>query len=213
MRHALRWLVRKPRSVIGGFFVRALLWLVPALALWYWARDYVVMPVAWLAENLMRYFFPGWVSGSELSGISQTLLTRLTVPSVSGQIAELTFEVSVLTYCYGLPLLLALFLAVRAKGLWWKLPVCAVGLLPFQAWGVCFAWLLQVAVQSGHYTRSTTYFTDWDVNLIGLGNQIGFLLLPTLVPMLMWLYLERSFVITVAVEGAMEGSLPRRQRS
>ena len=210
MRHALRWLVRKPRSVIGGFFVRALLWLVPALALWYWARDYVVMPVAWLAENLMRYFFPGWVSGSELSGISQTLLTRLTVPSVSGQIAELTFEVSVLTYCYGLPLLLALFLAVRAKGLWWKFPVCAVGLLPFQAWGVCFAWLLQVAVQSGPNTRSITYFTDWDVNLIGLGNQIGFLLLPTLVPMLMWLYLERSFVVTVAVEGSMEGSVPKR---
>ena len=75
---------------------------------------------------------------------------------------------------------------------------------------MCFAWLLQVAVQSGPYTRSTTYFTDWDVNLIGLGNQIGFLLLPTLVPMLMWMYLERSFIITVAVEGAMEGSLSKR---
>lgn len=202
--------MRKPRSVIAGFFVRTLLCLVPALALWYWARDYVVMPVAWLAGTLMRYFFPGWVSGSELSGISQTLLTRLTVPYVSGQIVELTPEVSVLTYCYGLPLLVALFLAVRARGLWWKLPLCALGLLPFQAWGVCFAWLLQVAVQSGPYTRSTTYFTDWDVNLIGLGNQIGFLLLPTLVPMLMWLYLERSFVITVAVEGAMEGSVTKR---
>jgi len=209
MRHALRCPVRKPRSVIGGFFVRAVLWLAPALALWYWARDYVVMPVAWLAGNLMRYFFPGWVSGSELNGISQTLLTRLPVPYVSGQIAELAPDVSVLTYCYGLPLLVALFLAVRAKGLWWKLPVCAVGLLPFQAWGVCFAWLIPVAVKSGSYTRSITYFTDWDVNLIGLGYQIGFLLLPTLAPMLMWMYLERSFIITVAVEGAMEGSVPK----
>ncbi len=202
--------MRKPSSVIAIFFVRALLGLGPALALWYWARNYVVMPVAWLAGGLMRYFFPGWVSGSELDGINLTLLTRLTMPHVSGQIAELTPEVSVLTYCYGLPLLLALFFAARAKGLWWKLPVCALGLLPFQAWGVCFAWLLQVAVQSGPNTRSMTYFTTWDVNLIGLGNQIGFLLLPTLVPMLMWLYLERRFVITVAVEGSMEGSVPRR---
>jgi hypothetical protein len=168
------------------------------------------MPVAWLAGGLMHYFFPGWVSGSELNGINLTLLTRLAVAQGSGQVAELAPEVSVLTYCYGLPLLAALLLAARAKRLWWKLPVCAVGLLPFQAWGVCFAWLLQVAVQSGPHTRAMTYFTDWDVNLIGLGNQIGFLLLPTLVPMLMWLYLERSFVITVAVEGAMEGSVPRR---
>jgi hypothetical protein len=202
--------VRQPSSVIAIFFVRALAFLVPALALWYWARDYVVMPVAWLAGGLMHYFFPGWVSGSELSGINLTLLTRLAVAQGSGQVAELAPEVSVLTYCYGLPLLAALLLAARAKRLWWKLPVCAVGLLPFQAWGVCFAWLLQVAVQSGPHTRAMTYFTDWDVNLIGLGNQIGFLLLPTLVPMLMWLYLERSFVITVAVEGAMEGSVSKR---
>ncbi len=92
------------------------------------------------------------------------------------------------------------------------MPACAVGLLPFQAWGVCFAWLIPIAVQSGQFTRSTTYFTQWDVNLIGLGYQLGFLLLPTLVPMLMWLYLERSFVITVAVEGAMEGSVAQRSR-
>lgn len=209
MRRALRWRVRKPRSVIGGFFARSLLYLIPALAVWYWARDYVVMPVAWLAEALMRFFFPGWVSGTELDGINLTLITRLAVPHVSGRVAELTPEVSVLTYCYGLPLLLALFLAARAKGLWWKLPVCAVGLLPFQAWGVCFAWLVTVAVQSGPSTRSTTYFTQWDVNLIGLGYQMGFLLLPTLVPLLMWMYLERKFVITVAVEGAMEGSVPK----
>nr|WP_157979344.1 exosortase H-associated membrane protein [Rhodoferax ferrireducens] len=112
--------MRKPRSVIGGFFARALLGLVPALALWYWARDYVVLPVAWLADKLMRYFFPGWVSGTELDGINQTLITRLSVPHVSGRLADLTPEVSVLTYCYGLPLLLALFLAARAKGMWWK---------------------------------------------------------------------------------------------
>lgn len=202
--------MRQPSSVIAIFFVRALAFLVPTLALWYWARNYVVMPVAWLAGTFMQGYFPGWVSGIELNGINLTLLTRLAVAQGSGQVAELAPEVSVLTYCYGLPLLAALFLAARAKRLWWKLPVCALGLLPFQAWGVCYAWLLQVAVQSGPRTRAMTYFTDLDINLIGLGNQIGFLLLPTLVPMLMWLYLERSFVITVAVEGAMEGSVSKR---
>jgi hypothetical protein len=82
-------------------------------------------------------------------------------------------------------------------------------LLPFQAWGVCFAWLVQVGVQHGPQTRSTTYFGELAMNLIGLGYQIGFLLLPTLVPMLMWLYLERRFVITVAVEGAMQDVVMR----
>ena len=166
-----------------------------------------MIPAAWLAEAFMRFFFSGWVTGAELNDIHATLITRLAVPHASGRMADLTPEVSVLTYCYGLPLLLALFLGVRAKGLWWKLPVSVVVLLPFQAWGVCFAWLVQIAVDAGRYTRSTTYFNSLEVNLIGLGYQVGFLLLPTVIPMLMWLYLERTFVVTVAVEGAMEGSI------
>lgn len=209
MKRVLSWPMLKTHSVISGFFLRTFLWLIPSLALWYWARDYVVMPVAWLAKALMRFFFPGWVSGTELEGIHATLITWLAVPHASGRMADLTPEVSVLTYCYGLPLLLALFLGVRAKGLWWKLPVSAMALLPFQAWGVCFAWLLQIAVEAGQYTRSTTYFNSLEVNLIGLGYQLGFLLLPTVIPMLIWLYLERTFVVTVAVEGAMEGSVQK----
>jgi hypothetical protein len=106
----------------------------------------------------------------------------------------------------------ALFVAARARGLWWKQPLCAAALLPFQAWGVCFSWLLQVGVQAGEYTRAKTYFSVWDQNLIALGYQFGFLLLPTLAPLLLWLFFERRFVITVAVEGAMQGSVVETER-
>lgn len=199
-------------GVIAIFFVRALLSLLPLLALWYWARDWVVKPVAWLAEQAMLFFFSRWVLGSELHGVNQVLLTVLTVPHASGRTADLTPEVVVLTYCYGLPLLVALFFAARAKGLWWKLPLGAITLLPFQAWGVCFSWLLQVGLQTGEYTRSKTYFTAWDQNLIALGYQFGFLLMPTLVPLLLWLFFERRFVITVAVEGTMQGAVQTPER-
>jgi hypothetical protein len=201
--------VTSPNSngVIAIFFFKALLCLFPALAVWYWAREWVVLPVAWLAEQAMVFFFSRWVIGSELHGVTQTLLTVLTVPHTSGRVAELLPEAVVLTYCYGLPLLVALFVAARAKGLWWKLPLCAAALLPFQAWGVCFSWLLQAGVQAGPYTRAITYFSPLDQNLIALGYQFGFLLMPTLVPLLLWLFFERRFVITVAVEGAMQGSV------
>lgn len=194
-------------GVIAIFFARALLCLGPLLALWYWAREWVVMPAAWLAEHTMEFFFSRWVVGSELHGVNQVLLTTLTVPHPSGRVADLAPDVVVLTYCYGLPLLVALFIAARARGLWWKLPLCALALPPFQAWGVCFSWLMQVAVQAGEYTRAKTYFSAWDQNLIALGYQLGFLLLPTLAPLMLWLYFERRFVITVAVEGAMQGSV------
>lgn len=37
-------------DLIARFFGRTLLWLLPALAVWYAARDVVVVPVASLSE-------------------------------------------------------------------------------------------------------------------------------------------------------------------
>jgi len=78
-------------SVIGGFFLRSLLWLLPLLpllALWYWAREWLATPVAWLAEQAMRAMFGCWVTGSELDGPTQSLLTALQVRSPDGPSAS-----------------------------------------------------------------------------------------------------------------------------
>lgn len=52
----------RPLSVIGGFFLRALLWLGVALGVWFWAREYVVAPVVWMSNGLMQAFFPSGCS-------------------------------------------------------------------------------------------------------------------------------------------------------
>jgi hypothetical protein len=187
----------RPRSIIGSFLTRTFVSLIPAVAVWYWARDYVVAPAAWLAGKAMRLCFPGWVSGSRLNGIELTLLMKAFSPSgpAGPTFPASQVDVSVLKYCYGLPLLVALFLGSRAKGLRWKLPACALGLVPFQAWGLCFAWMIPISTRNGDLS-----------NLTVLGYQMGFLLFPTLVPLAMWAYLERQFIAAVAAEGSLAGS-------
>ncbi len=190
-------------SIIGGFFVRALFWLAPALTLWYLAREWVVVPVAWLSETVMRHTFPLWVTGSELEGTTQFLLTSIPVIR-SGQLGELIPSAPVLSYCYGLPLFAALLLAAQARGVWWKLPLGALLLLPFQTWGVCLNWLLSVAVHGHEFTAAFTRFSAVQVNLVAIGYMLGNLLLPVLAPLLLWLHLERRFITLIAVDGAME---------
>lgn len=198
----------RPLSVIGGFFLRALLWLGVALGVWFWAREYVVAPVVWMSNGLMQAFFPEWVFGTVRDGTKLTLLTALRHPDAPpGAVSELRPVVQVLVYCYGLPLMCALFLAARARGLLWKLPLCALMLVPFQVWGVCFEWLMVISVRVGEFTRASTGFEVWQATAFTLGYQLGVLLFPTLIPMLLWLYFERRFVTTVVVEGAMVGSL------
>ena len=194
-------------SVVTSFFLRTLAWLVLMLAIWYAARNVVVKLPAALADWAMGLFFGRWVEGTMLEGTIQSLLTTIPVPHASGQVALATPEVHILSYCYGLPLLFALFLAAKAKGLWWKLPLGVVALAPFQAWGICFAWLVTVAVNTSDVTAVVTRFTQTDVTLIGLGYQLGYLLFPAMVPILLWVYLERRFVATVAVEGAMSATV------
>jgi hypothetical protein len=202
--------VQRGLSVIGGFFLRALLALIPALALWYWAREWVVKPVAWLVERVMLWFFPGWVYGTELEGTAQALLTTIRVPQPGGRIAELAPEVNVLTYCYGLPMLLALLIASRSRGLWWKFPLGALVLLPFQAWGVVFDLLIKIGAHMAHLSAGVTGFSALQVNLFAVGYQLGFLLLPTLVPMLLWLQMERRFLAMVMFDAALSGATRSR---
>ncbi|WP_263144136.1 exosortase H-associated membrane protein [Pseudomonas sp. RIT-PI-AD] len=184
-------------SPIICFFLRALVLLGPVLALWYWLRELLVRPAAWLAEKAMGAFFSDWVRGSELTGVSQTLLTSLQVPHASGRLAELTPEVHLLTCCYGLPLLITLLLAARCRGFWWKVLLGFMALVPFQAWSVCLSWLVAIAFHAREVTQATTKFSMLQLNLIGLGYQVGTLLLPTLIPVLLWLRLDRPFIATL----------------
>jgi len=198
----------KGLGAISAFLVRSLLWLLPVLGLWYLLRAYAVLPATWLAGWVMEALFPYWVQGSELAGTTQTLLTHLQVRGAQGLRGELAPSVDVLVYAYGLPLLVTLLLASRATSLWWKLPAGYLALLPFQAWGVCFTWLMQVAVLAGAETSRQTYFGPFAVNLIGAGYQFGFLVLPTLVPVLLWLALDRRVMAAALIEGALGARVP-----
>ncbi|MCB1914477.1 MAG: hypothetical protein KDG52_01970 [Rhodocyclaceae bacterium] len=190
-------------SLVTGFFLRTLVWLALALPLWAQAGPWFALPPAWLAEQMMRGGFEYWVLGSELEGTTQTLLTALTVRSPDGRIGELLPSAEILSYAYGTPLACALLMASRPTGWWWRLPLAMTLLVPFQAAGVCLTWLMQVAVIAGSDTAAQTGFGLWQTNAIAAGYQFGYLILPTLVPTLVWLSLDRSFVAKVVLEGAL----------
>jgi hypothetical protein len=190
-------------SSIRRFSTSALLWLAFTLAIWYPLREWMLLPAAWLANQIMITAFPSWVAGAELQGSTQVLLTHLRVWAGGGRVGELAPEAHGLSYAYGAPLLAALLLASRTRGLWWKLPAGLLVLVPFQAWGICFTWLMQVATIAGNETRDQTGFGPWVTNLIAAGYQFGFLILPTLVPILVWFAFERRVLADALIEGAL----------
>lgn len=200
-------------SLVGLFLLKAIAAFVAGLLIWFQLGDWLTLPIGLLAKAAVALLFPAWAEGVEQSGVLLTLLTKLEVSGVAGvpqgQIALLSPEVSLLKYAYGLPLLIALLLASDAQRKWQKMGIGALALLPFQVWGVSFDWLKQVALEAG-----AGGFSPMAREAIAFAYQFGYLVLPALLPVLLWALMDRRFLTTFVIEATLDGDVsqekPRR---
>lgn len=177
---------------LGKFVLRTFLWMPPCFALWYLGAQAYSLLVGWFSRVLIDAFKPGIVSALERSAIDLVFVTSIKVHPAPGQTALLLPEVNPLLYTYGLAFFLALMLGAKAK--WWKMLIGAVALLPFQAWGVAFDFLVQVGVKMGPEVSAQAGLFGWRLDAIALGYQIGTLILPTLMPVMLWAVFNRRFI-------------------
>lgn len=185
-------------GLISGFALRVIFWLVLCLAGWYLLGGFFAAPVGWLAGHLMQAVFPGWVDGFQLNGTKIDLLTSLQLPPEQsmrpGLIALLTPETDYLIYGFGLPLMIALFLASGRRKVLPKILLALILLLPFPIFGVSFSWLKDVAIVAGPAVANQISFTPMERNVIALAYQFGVLILPTVAPIAIWLALDYESV-------------------
>jgi hypothetical protein len=175
---------------VGSFAMRVLLWLPPCFALWFFAAPYQASITGEFAHLWLHLLAPGLVSSLERSGSTLVFVTTLQVQSGPGQQGVLVPEVGVLIYTYGSALLIALMLAARAAP--WKIVAGAALLLPFESWSVAFDFLRQVGIGLGPEISARAGLAHWR-EAIALGYQVGSLILPTLVPVVVCGILCRSF--------------------
>ena len=189
-------------SVIGQFFLKTLGWLLLLLPPWVWLSGWFAVPAAGLAGWAMKMVFPWWVKGVSLDGSAVTLDTWLQVTGLGAtgrQVGLLTPEANFNAYGYGLPLLAALLLASGAKRPLLKIALGGLCLIPCQAFGLTVHWLKQVALTAARQAA----FGPVELDLVAVAYQFGVLALPTLAPVLLWLLLDRRFLVTLMMEREM----------
>ena len=196
-------------SLVGLFLLKAIAWLIVCLLVWYQLGNLVTLPVSLLAKATVASVFPDWAEGVEKTGTTLVLLTSLEVTGMAGvpagQVAVLSPEVDFMKYGYGLPLLIALLLASSARGLFGKAVLGAFALLPVQVWGVCFDWLKQAGIDTG-----IAVFSPMTRELIAFGYQFGYLVLPALVPVMLWVAMDRRFLSSFLLEATLEGETEKQ---
>ena len=194
------------RDPLYAFLLKAVLWLPVCLGLWYWMAEWFNGPAVMVSGWIMKTFFSGWVDSVEWShrilSVSTTLKLEMSPGMQAGEYA-LILEVNPLTYGFGLPLFVAIFLAGNEANRWRKLALGALLLIPFQAWGICFDLLKQAAVTAAPTVSEQTGFSPWKIEGIALGYQFGTLILPALAPIGLWLALNPRFIPMLVLEGAL----------
>jgi hypothetical protein len=185
--------VRVPSS-LRSFVVRAFLWLPPCFAAWYLLAQYHSAVAGALARALANAIASGVVAAVEREGSALVFVTALGVHPAPGVTADLLVEVNPLLYTYGLALFVALMLAARSR---WRATLVGIALLvPFQAWGIAFDFLLQIGIAMGPDISALARFSAWQREAIAIGYQLGSLIFPSLAPVAVWACFNRRFIET-----------------
>ena len=184
------------------FLLLTLAWLVPAFGLWYLTAPYLLMPVAAAADGILTGWLPHLISGVEQHGLSFEVLLQVfkaADPALPpGAQMQAAFTLNPLKYAYGWPLLLALTLATPTR-LRRKLLAAAIGLtlvIAIPIWGVVCEALKVLVFNTEPGISAQVGTTALTRELLAIAYQLGYLIFPALLPILIWAGLHRDFLRT-----------------
>ncbi len=193
---------------VARFVLKALAWLPLAFAVWYFTAPVLLWPARLLAQGVARVGLPDLVTSIEQSGATYTFATTLKPGAALAASGSITVDVNALLYAFGLPLFAALVLAAREPGWPRKLAIGYAVIIPFVTWGVLADFLKNVAITASPLVASQTGFAAWQRELIAFAFQFGSLILPTVVPAVVWVVTHRAFLERLRPRGAAPAAAP-----
>ena len=196
----------KRPSALTIFVLSAFGWIVALTLLWSQVSAWTSYPVGVLSHIALEQGAPMWVRQVQLTPGNMEVDTSVAipVPQAGGRLAEISVDANPGRYAYGLPIFLALLLAARGKGRWVRAIAGYVLLLPAQAFSLTFYVLMQV-ITAAQLNIRYLRVSQWQMELLIYGYQVGSLVVPTLVPILLWLWMDRRFVSDVLIRSWRDG--------
>ena len=193
---------------VARFVLKAIAWLPLAFAVWYFTAPVLLWPAKLLAQGVARVGLPDLVTSIEQTGATYTFATTLKPGAALAASGTITVDVNALLYAFGLPLFVALVLAAREPGWPRKLAIGYAVIIPFVTWGVLADFLKNVAITASPLVASQTGFAAWQRELIAFAFQFGSLILPTVVPAVVWVVTHRAFLERLRTRGVEPAAAP-----
>ena len=176
---------------LSELLILAFLWMIFGFMLWYYLSAFHGVPVRILADKILSSLL-----GSQFLNIVPNpdhhylfqVQTRIPFQFPDGSHEALGFIVNPLVFGFGLPLLFGLVMASGVSFLR-KIGVLLIGyvcILLVQVWGVVWQTLKMLVFNFGADAHQVVIDAGISEELIALCYQLGVLIFPPLVPVIIW---------------------------
>ena len=181
------------KSALTRFILATIAWLPVTFGAWYLLGPVLLWPVRLLVQLICRVGLGDLVRGVEAGGSSMAFLTTLK-PGEGLGAGFVSVDVNMLVYAFGMPLFAALTIAAREAKWWRTLAIGYAVMVPFVAWGVLADFLKGIALVAPAAVASQAGFSGLQREMIAFAYQFGSLILPAVVPAVLWVLLHRAFL-------------------
>lgn len=182
------------------FMLQALLWLPLSFFVWFLWSGIFVAPVDWLTGLVLQLWSSESFNEVLRTGYQLEVEVFIELPAEMVRIGQgrpvAAIPVNPMIYGYGFPLLAGLAISTPRSVLLRALQIAAgyLAIVLVQTWGVVFETLKTLHFQLGDEGKATVQAIGISADLTALGYQFGYLILPGVVPIALWILMNRSFI-------------------
>ncbi|MFW5816087.1 MAG: exosortase H-associated membrane protein [Wenzhouxiangella sp.] len=185
------------KNPVKEMFLLAALYLPLGFFLWFFAASLLMFPTARLADLLLTGIF-GQVFeqvvqlGFQLEVQTSVVLER----QVDGRTAAVNLYINPMVYAWGMALLFGLIMAtpLSVKRRLAQMALGFVVVTLVTTWGVFWETLTDLAFRSSAEAATAAAGLGLNMNMIALFYQLGYLMLPAVVPIATWILMNRAFI-------------------
>lgn len=189
----------------------AVLWLPLSFFVWFYFAQLFVVPIAWLSSTILEWWMPAVFTGIEQTRHVLSFITALPIDpaqlvgmDLSQGRPAVVVDVNPMIYGFCIPVLTGLVMATPLSSARRALQIGAgvIVLIGVQTFGTIFDVLKSIGLQSGTEGMNVIAQAGLSPNLIAFCYQFGYLVLPAITPVILWVMFNQPFIQSlVTTEG------------
>ena len=188
---------KKKGNPVKEMFLLAALYLPMGFFLWFFAASLLMFPTARLADLLLTGIFGEVFEAVVQLGFQLEVQTSVVLSQqVDGRTAAVNLYINPMIYAWGMALLFGLIMAtpltIKRRLLQMGIGFTVVTLVT--TWGVFWQTLTDLAFRSGPEAGAAAAALGLNMNMIALFYQLGYLMLPAVIPLATWILMNRAFI-------------------